>query len=452
MICRMTFLRNRPILAIFLLALSFRIILFWFIFSNADYNLVEAIKGVDGYYRLSENLLAGNGFSFDSEPPYRPNPLRPHAYPIFIASLAYIFQSYWAVLIAQLLIGSFIAVVSYLLATRFVSNRTAQWVGVAMALEPVTAFLSTNIFTETVFTALFLASLLLFLRFIDNPTSRTLVWSSFLFSLALLVKPVLQFLVIPIPVIIFLVARKKNIKISQAIKFSAVFIAIVFLLVAPWLYRNYKEFGKVTLSAQAGYNLYVYLQPSVLALVNNTTFEIELDKLKVKGLNLGDITPATAGHYSREALEVIKDYPAAIVKSGLITGVTFFTHDGMLSVMEYVGIKPSSNLSKPAIVLLTTEPASFIREAYALSPSPIIIILIARVFWILVTVLFFIGVFLYIKHNGLLLPLTTVLFLVVYFALTTAVNGLGGTGRFRVPVNFALFTFAFYTLSVIFSR
>src|SRR3989344_913914 len=119
MICRMMFLRNRPIFAIFLLALFVRVVLFWFIFSNADYNLVESIKGVDGYYRLSENLLAGNGFSFDSETPYLPNPLRPHVYPIFIASLVYIFQSYWAVLIAQLLIGSFIAVVSYLLATRF---------------------------------------------------------------------------------------------------------------------------------------------------------------------------------------------------------------------------------------------------------------------------------------------------------------------------------------------
>ena len=448
----MTFLRNRPILAIFLLALSFRIILFWFIFSNADHNLIEAIKGVDGYYRLSENLLAGNGFSFDAEPPYRPNPLRPHVYPFFVASLVYIFQSYWAVLIAQLLIGSLLAILSYLLAVRFVNQKTAQWVGVAMALEPVTAFLSTNIFTETVFTAFFLLSLLLFLRFIDKPSWRFLVWSAVSFSLALLVKPVLQFLVIPIPVIIFFAVRSKNLKVSQAIRFSLVFAAIILALAAPWLYRNYKEFGKVTLGAQAAYNLYVYLQPSVLSIVNGTTFEVELDKLKLEGLDLADITPATAARYSREALSVIVNHPKAIVKSGLITGVTFFTHDGLLTVMEYMGISPSSRLSGPAIVLLATDPAGFARETYAIATSPMAIILIARLFWILVTVLFFIGMFLYIKHNGWSLSLTVVMFLVLYLAATTAVNGFGVTGRFRVPINFALFTFAFYALTVILHR
>ena len=61
-----------------------------------------------GYHNLAANLVAGNGYSWDERPPYRPNMYRPPGLPLFLASAYSIFGMtlYWPAGV-QALIGAF---------------------------------------------------------------------------------------------------------------------------------------------------------------------------------------------------------------------------------------------------------------------------------------------------------------------------------------------------------
>jgi hypothetical protein len=135
---------------IFVLALFVRTVLFLVNFSHNENKLIPTIRGDDGYYELSQNIINGNGFTFDTEAPFRSNSLRPPVWPYMIAFLAKVFGSYWFVFVFELLIASSIPVLGFYIAQRFLSKQKSLGVGVALALEPYSVLLSFLLYTDTV--------------------------------------------------------------------------------------------------------------------------------------------------------------------------------------------------------------------------------------------------------------------------------------------------------------
>lgn len=433
---------------VLVIALAARVTLFSVNFSANHGQLLPTIHGDDGYYELSQSLMAGHGFSFSAAPPYLPNSLRPPVWPITIAAVASAFGSYWAVAIFEILIGSLTALIGMRIAQRLFGRRKLSFgVGILLALEPYAVLLSTNMYTETMFTFFFLLSFLFFIRYFDDKSLRNAVWTGVFLGLAILIKPTVEYIPFILPFFILWCERKHLTR--ETWKHMAAFAVVCGAIVSIWLYRNYREFGAVAMSAQPSFNLYVYMVPTVLAIDNHTDFKTELAKFVYSkpDFNLDTITLANQRQYKDAAIAILKDHKTALLKSVGTTLVTFFTHDGMLTVLSNAGYAVPNTLTAPALTLLLRDPIGFAGTvSRSLSPGGWII-LVTRMAWVLMTLLFFIGAWIYLRKEKAKPYAWAALLLVAYFALTTAVNGLGVNARFRVPVETFIFSFALYGLS-----
>lgn len=436
--------RNKILLILFFCALFVRLILFGINFNHNNSNLIDTIHGDDGYYEISQGLMNGNGFTGYTTPPFTPNPLRPPVWPFLIVFFAGTFGSYWAVFIFQILMGSFIPVLGFYVAKHLVGERHARWVGWLLVFDPYSVFLSFILYTETCFTFFFLLFLLFLFRYIKDQTIRNVIWAGVFLGLATLVKPTVQYFPIIIPLIV-LYALRKNLTKSLW-KHLAIFLGIFILLVAPWIYRNHREFGVWGMSAQPAFNLYVYLVPTVLSIDNHTSFSTELSDFVTKdGFDVNTINLSNSKLYANKAVAVLKDHKTALAKSVVITVFTFFTHDGMLTILQYSGITIENILHQP-VFSLAAHPVQLVKIISHYIVSPAILILIMRLFWILAAALFLIGSFFSLKDKDRRTLVIFPLLIVGYFALTTSINGLGVNARFRVPVNVFIFSYAVYGL------
>jgi len=438
------FKKHKILIIIFLIALLTRSVLFFINFHSNDYDLIPTIKGDDGYYELSRSLLEGRGFTGDIEPPFSPNPLRTPIWPLVIAALLYFFKSYWAVVFAQILIGSVIPLLGMRIVSKVISSmKISVIVGLLLALEPYSILFSFIFYTETFFIFLFFIFLLFFLDYFKNPTYRNIIWAALFLGLATLTKTTVQYLPIVIPFFMLWHFRKNITK--EVIMQAVLFVGIFMLTTLPWLYRNYKEFGVVGMSAQPAFNAYVYLVPSVLSIENKTNFAEEYKKfVKKDGFDENSITLSNAEYFTSQSVEILKQYPLSLLKLAVNSSVAFFTHDGMLTVLMYSGHTPSAYLSKPALFLLFDSPSEFWGVLKNIIMSPLVVVLLGRIIWIIITFAALYGALRLFTGKKLGILPVFALFLITYFAVTTAINGLGVNARFRMPVNLFIFMFAAY--------
>lgn len=438
------FKKHKIAIIIFLIALVAHSALFFVNFSNEQYELVSTIRGDDGYFEISRNLTEGKGFTGEVEPPFSPNPLRPPVYPFFIAGILLLFGSYWAVLIIQLLISAVIPILGMNIVNKVIqSNKIAISVGVLLAIEPFSALLSSIFYTETLFIFLFFLFLIFFFNYFKNSSYRNIIWASLFLGLATLVKPTVQFLPIVIPLFILWHFRKAISK--KLIMQLVIFIVLFMITISPWLYRNYKEFGVVGMSAQPAFNLYVYLVPSVLSIENKTNFSTELEKfIRKEEFKVSDITLTTSKYYISESLNILKKYPISIIKSIGTSLVTFFTHDGILTVLQHAGFDPIVSLSKPALFLLFNSPNELFGVFKELIATPAALVFFGRITWIILTLTALWGVLNMIIKKRIDALGAFAIFLILYFAGTSVIGGLGVNARHRMPINIFIFTFAIY--------
>jgi 4-amino-4-deoxy-L-arabinose transferase-like glycosyltransferase len=395
--------------------------------------LIDTIHGDDGYYELSQSIMQGDGMA--------ENPLRPPLWPGTIALIASV-VGYWGVLIFQFSIASLIPILGMRLAGVLIGEKYEKYVGWLMVISPYTILLSFILYSETAFTFLFLSSLIFLFSYIDDKKTKFIVLSSVFLGLSTLVKPTVQFFPIIIPIALLFIFRKE---INKKILYQLfLYVAIFLLILAPWFYRNYRVFGVWGIGAQPAFNLYIYLVPTVLSLDNNTNFKTEYEKfVKKDGFDETTINLTTSDYFKDKALEEIRNHKVALIKSIFITVITFFTHDGMLTFLQYCGLTLTNIISKPMILLLA-EPVELLSTVWAYAKTPAIFIILMRLAWFAISALFIFGIYKYFRKIGAKPLFLLSIMIVMYFAATTSINGLGVNARFRVPVEVFIFSFAVY--------
>jgi 4-amino-4-deoxy-L-arabinose transferase-like glycosyltransferase len=446
----MDFFRKHKIgTLVFSLAIAVRLALFFVNLHATNGDFISAFRGQDGYYEVSKNLIDGNGYSMDDGPIFSPEPLRPPVWIFIMALVAKIFGSYVPVFILEIILGSLIPILGMYLARRFIPSGYIPIIGVLLALDPYPILLSVLAISETCFTFLFFISLIFLFRYIENQTTRNAVWCGVFLGLAILVKPTVQFFPFLIPIAIFIIYRKSLSLVL--LKHLGCFLAMCLLIITPWVYRNYKDFGAFGLSAQPAYNLYTVLVPTLLSIdtgVDYETLHAEVQKgLDRRGESVINLT--NGDRRIKEAISIISEHKMVFVKSASISVVTFFTHDGMLTILGYAGKTIPNFLHKPALVLLMTDPLELARDILKYANSPGILIFLGRLLWIAITLLFFIGAGLYLKKEKPNLFAYFALAIVAYFAIMTIANGFGMNARFRAPVTVFILTFAVYGFSAL---
>jgi hypothetical protein len=409
----MNFIRSyKTELALFALSFLIHLILFGFMVEKTG-SVLDVVRVDDGYFEITENILAGNGFSWSKSAPYEPNALRTPGYIYILAGLISIAGITGATLI-QLFAASLIPVLGMRVAKHISHSRKVGLItGIILALEPTLAFLSFQFYTDTLFILLFLLWVLLTLQYVVNPTLNTLILGAATLGFAALVRPVAQYIPIFVAICILWQFGKSNWR--QITLHIGVYFLIIVAILTPWIVRNMETFGIAGLSSQSSFILYTNLAPAILTTANDGNFEHVRDSFLTFEEYKGDaISLANADIYTEKAIDVVREYPEA---TAFVLGkalLSFFTADGFDVLFARLG----------------HEPGSFI-----------IISILARLFWLAVTLFAIVGALSYIFKERTAWAVMFVI-LVAYFALTSSLTAFGTNPRYRLPVDPLLLSFA----------
>jgi 4-amino-4-deoxy-L-arabinose transferase-like glycosyltransferase len=181
--------------------------------------------------------------------------LRPPGYPAFLAGVYDVFgHSVTAAIVVEIVIGVGTVYGVYLLADRLLGETAAFVAALALALDPVSVAMTSNLTTETLFAALWVAAALCWVRL----TPPWLAAAGFLVGVSVLVRPIAEYLpVLLVPLTFFLTRR---------IALAALLLVAFAVPVGLWVVRNHHETGVATVSTIGAHNLLDYRAADALAI------------------------------------------------------------------------------------------------------------------------------------------------------------------------------------------
>lgn len=222
------------------------------------------------YRNLAESMLTGHGFSQHN----KIDTLRSPGYPSFVAVLTGVTGSYFTVTFVQIILIFSSALVMRKLGVFFHSRKVGEIVAVLFLINPLVLTLSLIILTDVLFLFLFLSAF--YVSLLARVRTRNIIFASILFTAAIYVRPMGIFAV-PIFTLPFLVSK---ISLKEKAKSVVLMLLIVFVAVAPWIYRNYKHTGVADFTSFKAINLAAYAVPLYLANKNHTTADEERAKIE----------------------------------------------------------------------------------------------------------------------------------------------------------------------------
>ncbi|MEK7642716.1 MAG: hypothetical protein AAB392_02880, partial [Patescibacteria group bacterium] len=146
-----------------------------------------------------------------------------------------------------------------------------------LLLNPITLVLSLVILTDILFLFVFMYGF--YLAATSNVRSiKRIIWASILFAIAIYIRPMGAF-ALPIFATPFLLSEMD---IKNKIKALFIMVATIFLLMVPWMVRNYKLTGVFDFTSFKSINLVDYAVPIYLSNINKTTVSQEKVKIENK--------------------------------------------------------------------------------------------------------------------------------------------------------------------------
>ncbi|MFH1523300.1 MAG: glycosyltransferase family 39 protein [Patescibacteria group bacterium] len=436
---------------IFLIAILLRMAVIYFVCDQQNINLSGFTEQTrpDGYYQIATNLVNNNVYSYiiDKENP-PPTSLRTPGLPILIAASLSIFNSALPILFLQLIISGILPILGRIICLKITkNNRISTTAAVILALEPMGIWLSLMFISEIWFTLFFYLFILLIFKIIKNNKSHVIgnnykifIMAGIILGIATLFRPTTYYL--PILLILIWVGYRFISKKDIMLKKIIVFILCFMIVLSPWLYRNYRAFGRVGLTSLPQAMLFGVLSPSVLAIDTGKSylqaqqeFFISHKLTKYPEVNLGN-----ADWFKEKAIEFLKNKPIALMKSASISTLAFFTNDGSFNLLSFTGLIEPTGLTVGQIIRMPWPQK--LETARELIFSSVFFIALLRILWILVSLLFFINLFYILAKKKLSAYPAIAIILVFYFVATTAIVGFGVNARYRFPVNIFILMFA----------
>jgi 4-amino-4-deoxy-L-arabinose transferase-like glycosyltransferase len=440
------------------------------------------------YDHLARNLIEQHTYSRDTVPPYRPESFVPPGYPSFIAFFYSIFgKNPIPIIIIQIILSCFIAVISFLFALQFIQNRNIAFItGILFGLSPNFAFHSTKLISESLFTFLLLLSLyLIFIvtkykqllyhnisspsmgedkgegetRSISTPSPTPpikggeikrssnrqiilLLLAGFIFGLATYVRTISIYFPILIMLIFLIWQKKIGVRPISILGFILIFA----LTLTPWIIRNTIVFKKPIFATTAEWNIFLYNASTVIASEKNIdisdaqdTIWSDVEKVFAANPELDTTNDVIRAQLASQAgLKYIIRSPLTYAKIHATSFLlNFIVPIGISPLIQYITAKPLTDLKmrprvmQDALALLARGKIKqavdlvFKERFYNLSSVGFLILLWAAIFQLFIMVGVIISlVRLFKKTYYLLIP-------ILYFTLAT---GPVSDARLRVPI------------------
>jgi 4-amino-4-deoxy-L-arabinose transferase-like glycosyltransferase len=181
--------------------------------------------------------------------------LRPPGYPAFLAGVYGIFgHSVTAAIVVEIVIGVATVYGVYALADRLCGETAAYVAALALALDPVSVAMTSNLTTETLFAALWVAAALCWIRL----TPPWIVAAGLLVGLSVLVRPIAEYLPVLLVPLTFFLTRRVVLPVLLLVAFA--------VPVGLWVARNHHETGVAIVSTIGAHNLLDYRAADALAI------------------------------------------------------------------------------------------------------------------------------------------------------------------------------------------
>ena len=425
------------------LALAVRVALLLIGFSAGGEKFFLHYSDATNYDFLARNLLAGNGFSADAAPPFRPYVFKTPGYPAVLAAL-FAIGGPGVALGVQILLGALIPVLGYILLQhlRF-SESIARGTALFLAIEPFLAAHSVFFLTEVLFIFLLLLASILTVRWVHGENPLLLYGAAVLLAAAAFVRPIGFYLLFLLFLCAVAVILRRRAGVRKAVTHAGVALLLGILVLSPWLARNWQLFGAPRLASIENTNLYFLLGGSVRAMAHGTTLDEErrvmLSALRAEGIDPSNL--ANAGLLKRRTLEIIAEYPLAALKSNALTGWQFFTHDAYYDLAVHLGFY-KERTGPPLTILKLRESLAAIPRVVADDPM-FFVFISGRAFWMLFFFLFLFGFVWSLRKGDHRFRDISIGLLIAYFLVASLSTGYAINARLRLPI--ALF-YAAYAL------
>jgi 4-amino-4-deoxy-L-arabinose transferase-like glycosyltransferase len=181
--------------------------------------------------------------------------LRPPGYPAFLAGVyGIVGHSVTAAIVVEVVLGVATVYGVYELAGRLLGPTAALVAALALALDPVSVAMTSNLTTETLFAAVWVAAALCWSRL----TSAWLVAAGLLLGISVLVRPIAEYLPVLLVPLTYLLTRR--------VVLAAVLLVAFAMPVGLWIERNHHETGVAIVSTIGAHNLLDYRAADALAI------------------------------------------------------------------------------------------------------------------------------------------------------------------------------------------
>ena len=218
---------------------------------KGDLKFLYSVGSVDNYYSIAQNLDNGTGYRFD--PDTSLTLMREPGYPYFLAALRGTFDNYLQVVIAaNILFTSICALLIFNLASQITANRWAPLIApVLFMLHPGVVLAEMRYGIETPFTLLLLVFLLLLRKALIAGATREYIKAGVALGVVSCVRSTA--LLFPVFLIFYGFLFSGGWKaLLPWLSRIALILACAFVVLSPWIVRNYLLVGKFIPTASVG--------------------------------------------------------------------------------------------------------------------------------------------------------------------------------------------------------
>ncbi len=367
-----------------------------------------------------------------------PNNFRAPGYPLWLALIYLIFGSFKFAVPVGIIIFSFTAPLTYLIAKELFNEKVALISGLLVALEPWSVFLTGTIMSEQLFMPVFLLSVYLFIRYLKYDLRNSFYLSALFFGAATLTRPYILYFWL----VFMLIAFFKKQRFWQYLKITALATMIFVFIIAPWAIRNKIVLDTWQFSSVPALSLYVE---------NFNSLQVYLGNFKsweegyARAFEITPNSSVTSKEGSeilmREAINGIRQNIFTYIKISILSLPKFFISNSYSSLGFYLGLKEFK---------IQSQITGFIKARHFSQAWDKIlniswgerILLTSGFFWPIITVLFLTGavVSLFKFKQTNLLGIICILAIIFYFDVITHL--MRELARFKIQAQPFIFIFA----------
>ena len=435
---------------LFLIAIVAHFFFFFLLLTNygPDSFYITSVDAVE-FFQLGKNLYQYQIFSNQVAPPFHLNSFRTILYPLYLGFFQIFTPHAWLPIIFQNIIAAFSIVLIYKLGILFLKNKRISFLAALIfALDPLQNYWSNIIEPDTLLVFLILITTIYFIKYWQTRNYKYLYLSAFFLGLSTLTKPVALYYPIFFGLFILIGEILKK-QWQKAIKPIFLFSLIFFLVLSPWMVRNWYHFRVVGISSITGVNLYRYAWeagPYPEEIINYCR-EINYPN------GLRDIRAQSK--IKSLAIKRILEHPIIFSKSQILGMIKFFIDDGhkesyylqhYKAMLFYNTPEPENkpNISEE----IKKGNFSVILEVAKNLNKYMIIYLSSKIIYILFYIIAIYGLIRTYKSNKNIFSIF-LLFIVFFFYIALVAGPWGASVRYRLPVLpglLLIFSYGFFHL------